>query len=87
MVNADTLEEIKSFDISDKLAEAGYPGMSPAIRPMAHTEDEKFFYFQLSFFHGFVEYDMENDQITRVANLPNYEACGYPDILIAIRSY
>ncbi|WP_417501247.1 YncE family protein [Marinobacter sp.] len=71
VVNADTLEEIKSFDISDKLAEAGYPGMSPAIRPMAHTEDEKFFYFQLSFFHGFVEYDMENDQITRVANLPN----------------
>lgn len=71
VVNANTLDEIKSFDISDKLAEAGYPGMSPAIRPMAHTEDEKFFYFQLSFFHGFVEYDMENDQITRLAHLPN----------------
>ncbi|WP_417531590.1 YncE family protein [Marinobacter lipolyticus] len=71
VVDTDTWEDIKSFDISEKLAEAGYPDMSPAIRPMAHTEDEKFFYFQLSFFHGFVEYDMENDQITRVANLPN----------------
>ncbi|MEQ9545711.1 MAG: hypothetical protein RIK85_06870 [Marinobacter sp.] len=71
VVDTETWEDIKSFDISEKLAEAGYPDMSPAIRPMAHTEDEKFFYFQLSFFHGFVEYDMENDQITRVANLPN----------------
>ncbi|MBJ6138842.1 YncE family protein [Marinobacter litoralis] len=71
VVDTETWEDIKSFDISKKLAEAGYPNMSPAIRPMAHTEDEKFFYFQLSFFHGFVEYDMENDKITRVANLPN----------------
>lgn len=71
VIDTETLAEIKSFDISDKLAEAGYSGMSPAIRPMAHTEDEKLFYFQLSFFHGFVEYDMENDHITRVANLPN----------------
>ncbi|MFV8570615.1 YncE family protein [Marinobacter sp. SBS5] len=71
VVDTETWEDIKSFDISEKLAEAGYPDMSPAIRPMAHTEDEKFFYFQLSFFHGFVEYDMENDKITRVANLPN----------------
>ncbi|MEP3563970.1 MAG: YncE family protein [Marinobacter sp.] len=71
VVDTETWEDIKSFDISEKLAEAGYPNMSPAIRPMAHTEDEKFFYFQLSFFHGFVEYDMENDKITRVANLPN----------------
>lgn len=71
VVDTETWEDIKSFDISEKLAEAGYPDMSPAIRPMAHTENEKLFYFQLSFFHGFVEYDMENDQITRVANLPN----------------
>ncbi|WP_323752729.1 hypothetical protein [Marinobacter sp.] len=71
VVDTETWEDIKSFDISEKLAEAGYPDMSPAIRPMAHTEDEQFFYFQLSFFHGFVEYDMNNDKITRVANLPN----------------
>jgi len=71
VVDTETWEDIKSFDISEKLADAGYPDMSPAIRPMAHTEDEKFFYFQLSFFHGFVEYDMENDKITRVAHLPN----------------
>lgn len=63
--------EIAEHTASQDLAEVGYPGMSPAVRPMAHTADEKFFYFQLSFFHGFVEYDLENDQVTRVADLPN----------------
>ena len=38
---------------------------------MAHTSDERTFYFQLSFLHGFIEYDMENDVVTRLVELPN----------------
>lgn len=62
---------LKKFNMADKLKAAGIKGVSPAVRPMAHTPDEKFFYFQLSFLHGFVEYDMVNDKVTRLAKLPN----------------
>ncbi|HEX6115810.1 MAG TPA: hypothetical protein VFY99_01835, partial [Solirubrobacterales bacterium] len=50
--------------------EAGYPDMSSAVRPMALSPDERFVYFQVSFFHGFVEYDFKRDRVRRVANLP-----------------
>jgi YVTN family beta-propeller protein len=44
--------------------------MSSAVRPMALSPDERFVYFQVSFFHGFVEYDFKTDRVTRVAELP-----------------
>jgi hypothetical protein len=53
-----------------KLEEAGYPAMSSAVRPMAIAPDEKTLFFQVSFFHGFVEFDLEKEKVTRVAELP-----------------
>ena len=44
--------------------------MSSAVRPMALMPDESRVYFQVSFFHGFVEYDLVNDRVLRVASLP-----------------
>ena len=76
VVNAHTYEDIISFDMSEKLEAANLAHLSPAIRPMTHTSDEQFFYFQLSFLHGFVEYDMVNDKVTRLYELPR----SYPDM-------
>ncbi len=70
VVDSQTMETLKEFDMEEKLSEAGLD-FSPSIRPMAHTPDERFFYFQLSFLHGFVEFDMQTDEITRFAELPN----------------
>jgi DNA-binding beta-propeller fold protein YncE len=63
---------IKQLDMGQKLAEAGYPNMSSAVRPMALSPDERYVYFQVSFFHGFVEYDLLTDRVLRVANLPDF---------------
>lgn len=63
---------LESFDMKDKLEQAGFDEISPSVRPMAHTKDERLFYVQLSFLHGFVEYDMQTGKITRKADLPKH---------------
>ena len=71
IVDADTNQILERIDMGQKLRQAGYPNMSSAVRPMALSPNERFVYFQVSFFHGFVEYDFKTDRVTRVANLPN----------------
>ena len=74
IVDADTMEILERIDLGEKLAEAGYPNMSGAVRPMALSPNERYLYAQVSFFHGFVEYDFKTDKITRVIRLPIADA-------------
>jgi DNA-binding beta-propeller fold protein YncE len=70
VVDGTSYQVLERIDMGQKLEEAGYPDMSSAVRPMALAPDEQTVYFQVSFFHGFVEYDLVNDRVLRLANLP-----------------
>jgi hypothetical protein len=61
---------LRRIDMGAKLDAFGEPDMSAAVRPMALSPDERWLYFQVSFFHGFVEYDLLQDRVTRLARLP-----------------
>src|SRR5919107_3962933 len=70
IVDARTWRVLRKIDMGEELDEFGEPDMSGAVRPMALSPDEKQVYFQVSFFHGFVEYDLVNERVTRLARLP-----------------
>jgi DNA-binding beta-propeller fold protein YncE len=70
IIDAHTLKVLRTIDMKQKLAEFGATGMSGTVRPMALSLDERFVYFQVSYFHGFVEYDLQQDRVTRIAQLP-----------------
>ena len=64
------------WDMGQELAEAGYPGMSSAVRPMAVAPDQRFIYYQVSFFHGFVEFDTQAPDLDGGVT---YTAGGIPE--------
>ncbi len=49
----------RRWDMGKELAEAGYSGMSSAVRPMALTPDERTAFLQVSFLHGIVEFSFD----------------------------
>lgn len=71
IVDARTDRVLRRFDVRKALDARGMTNVSSAVRPMTLSPDDKTFYFQLSFFHGFVEMDRASGRITRVKHLPN----------------
>jgi YVTN family beta-propeller protein len=70
VVDAKTYKILKRLDIGQILKANGYNRLSSAVRPMAIAPNEKTFYFQLSFLHGFVEFDLATEKPLRIAHLP-----------------
>ena len=71
IVNARTLKIERRYNLRKALDARGMRNVSIAVRPMTLSPNESKFYFQLSFFHGFVEMDRRTGRITRVKRLPN----------------
>lgn len=78
VVDANTFEVVKVIDMRDRLDAFGRSDLSDAVRPVAFSPNEDKLYFQVSFFNGFVEYDVAADRITRIKELPKNPATN-PD--------
>ncbi|WP_351231123.1 YncE family protein [Streptomyces sp. NPDC002133] len=74
VVDADTYRTVKVIDMRERLDAFGRKDLSDAVRPVAFTPDESKLYFQVSFFNGFLEYDVAADRITRQKTLPKNPA-------------
>ncbi|MBT2526365.1 PQQ-binding-like beta-propeller repeat protein [Streptomyces sp. ISL-99] len=70
IVDAATFKQVKIIDMRERLDAFGRKDLSDAVRPVAFTPDESRLYFQVSFFNGFLEYDVARDKITRLRELP-----------------
>ncbi|MFI9802792.1 YncE family protein [Streptomyces sp. NPDC052301] len=78
IVDATTFKQVRTIDMRQRLDAAGLRDFSDAVRPAAFTPDWSKLYFQVSFFNGFLEYDVATDKITRVKTLPENPATN-PD--------
>lgn len=71
VVDADTFEVLRRYDLRKKLDAAGHEGMSTAVRPLTLSPNEHKVYFQLSFVHGFWEMNLRTGELLRFRKLPN----------------
>lgn len=76
IVRSKDFKILRRWDMGEELAEAGYPNMSSAVRPMAVAPDERYVYLQVSFFHGFVVFDTRARDINGTVD---YTSGGEPE--------
>ncbi|MEU4491966.1 YncE family protein [Streptomyces sp. NPDC023998] len=74
VVDATTFKQVKVIDMRPRLDAFGRKDLSDAVRPVTFTPEQSTLYFQVSFFNGFLEYDVASDRITRVKTLPKNPA-------------
>jgi sugar lactone lactonase YvrE len=75
IVDAKTFEVLERYDMRQKTREfdKDKEWKDSAVRPMAISPDDKTVFFQMSFLHGFYEFDVEQRRITRMKVLPGAE--------------
>ncbi len=71
IVDARTFQILRRINVRKALDDRGLTRVSHAVRPLTLSPDERTIYFQVSFFHGFMEMSRRTGKITRVKRLPN----------------
>ncbi|GAB2761059.1 YncE family protein [Nocardioides salsibiostraticola] len=71
IVNAKTYKVERRYDLRKALDDRGLTKVSTAVRPLTLSPDEKRIYFQVSFFHGYLQMSRRTGKITHVRRLPN----------------
>ncbi|MBB4905017.1 YncE family protein [Actinophytocola algeriensis] len=74
IADATTFQQVRVVDMRQRLDAFGRGDLSDAVRPAVFTPDESKLYFQVSFYNGFLEYDVATDRITRDKVLPKNPA-------------
>lgn len=62
-VDTESFEVLDRWNMGHELVEAGHPGMSSAVRPVAVHPNGRLLYLQVSFLHGYVVFDTEADDL------------------------
>lgn len=70
IADASNYKVLKKIDFRPALDAFGRKDLSNAVRPMVLSKDESKIYAQVSFFNGLVEYDLNQDKVTRIGQLP-----------------
>ncbi|MFF8551627.1 YncE family protein [Streptomyces sp. NPDC015501] len=74
VTDASTFEVVRTIDMRERLDAFGRKDLSNSVRPAVFGPDFSKLYFQVSYFNGFLEYDVATDRITRVRTLPKNPA-------------
>lgn len=70
IADATTYKVLKTIDFRPALDAVGRKDLSNAVRPVVFSPDESKLYAQVSFFDGLVEYDLNQNKVTRIGQLP-----------------
>jgi WD40 repeat protein len=70
VVDAATYQVVRTIDMRSRLDAFGRNDLSNSVRPAVFSPDFSKLYFQVSYFNGFLEYDVATDKITQVKTLP-----------------
>ncbi len=70
VVDSTTFQVVRTIDMRARLNAFGRSDLSNAVRPAVFSPDFSKLYFQVSYFNGFLEYDVATDAITQVKTLP-----------------
>ncbi|MGE8557321.1 MULTISPECIES: YncE family protein [unclassified Acinetobacter] len=70
IADANTFKVLKTIDFRPALDAVGRKDLSNAVRPIVFSNDESKIYAQVSFFNGLIEYDLNQNKVTRIGQLP-----------------